>query len=432
MKHFDSDMENYFMITGMFRSGTTLISKILDAHDDISCIPDMFTPFFNAFRDRIAQKKGIKTQPFEYIGDYFADEIQSDLLKEIMKSSLDIEFDHSIDDELVKKLKARGRMTCPKITENLNHLYGNTFKEVYEGLIQFIPRYYGNSRERLCGNKEVWVTEFLPALAYAYPHAKFILVNRDPRAVCASKNAGSLKATDKVKNEKYPWLFLIRQWRKLAILSWILKEFSPLKHRIYYLQYEELLRSPAKKISEICAFLNIPLDEKMLDPDDFKDGRGNKWIQNSSYNCVGKEDGYLVFNDKKGIFDQTRIDKWKEVLSQEEIEFIEQLCFPEMRLFGYKFQGSGNLGLHDDLLFNSPVIPADELQEWIQKYYRDMTASAQLKEMSQEMIRQKLLIINNKLAEKIDSKAIESYFYDIKYYKKARDLMTTSIITEIN
>lgn len=425
MEPFENDMKNYFMITGMFRSGTTLVSKILDAHGEISCTPDMFTPFFNAFRDCLAQKKGIKTKPFEYIGDYFADEKQLDIFKEIMGSSLDIEFDHSIDEELLKRLKARGRMTCPKITENLNHLDGKTFKDVYERLIQFIPKYYANSQERLVGNKEVWMTEFLPAVACAYPNAKFIVVNRDPRAVCASKNVGSIKATDKVKNEKYPWLFLIRQWRKLAILSWILKEFFPFRNRIYYLQYEELLRSPAEKINEMCAFLNIHMDERMLDPNNFKDGRGNKWIQNSSYNCVGKEDGYLVFNDKIGKFDQTRIDKWKEVLSLNEIEFIEQLCFAEMRLFGYEFQGSGKLGLQDDILFNSPMIPVEEMQEWIQEYYRDMTVLSQLKEMSQEIIRQKMLVMEGKLAEKVGTKVIESYFYDIRYYQKARDLFTT-------
>ncbi len=420
------NMEKYFMITGMFRSGTTLFSKILNAHDEIVCVPDMFTPFFNAFRDKVANKMGLQTEPLRYIGDYFADEKQLMLLKQNLKASLEMKFERTADEKLLKRLKARGRLTCPRIAENLNSLQGETYKEAYQDLIDYIPKYYGNGKEKLIGNKEVWVTEFLPALAEAYPKAKFILVNRDPRAVCASKNVASVKGSQNVHNEKYPWLFLIRQWRKLAILAWVFKEFAVFKDRLLYLQYEDLLRSPEETIREMCNFLEIHLDKKMLNPQRFIDGKGKKWIQNSSYNCIDKDDGFLVFKDKNALFDTTRIDKWKEVLGLKELEFIEQLCFPEMKLFGYEFYGSGKLGIPDKILFDAPMIDVTEMQNWIQKHYQDRTKVTQVNELSKEKLRQQMLIMPDEVAHRLDPKIIESYFVDVRYYDKVRGLLGTS------
>lgn len=407
----------------MFRSGTTLVSKVLNAHDEIVSVPDMFTPFFNAFRDAVAKQIGVKTQPLEYLGDYFANEHQFSILNANLRASMDLSYNHSKEELLLTALQSRGRMTCPAIVKHLNRLEGATHKEVYKNLMQYILTCYGNGQEKLFGNKEVWVTEFIPTLAKAYPKAKFIVVNRDPRAVCASKNVASTKASAKIQHEKYPWLFLIRQWRKLAILAWLLKEDPDFRDRIFYLQYEDLLTNPEEIIRQMCDFLGIELDHKMLDPNCFKDGNGEKWLQNSSYNAIDKRDGFLVFKDNQAKFDNSKINKWKEVLTLKETEYIEQLCHTEMKLFGYDFVGTGEFGLNDELVLKPPLISPKELQPWIQPIYEQHTHTSNVNEMAKEKIRQQMLLLSNDLVQKIDPKVIKSYFIDNKYFKTAREVL---------
>jgi hypothetical protein len=188
-------------------------------------------------------------------------------------------------------------------------------------------------------------------------------------------------------------------------------------------QYEELLKNPKVKINEICDFLEIKADKKMLDHNCYTNGDGEKWIQNSSYNAIGKNDGHLVFLDKNAAFDTSCIDKWKNNLSSEIVEFIEQLCFPEMKLYGYEFCGSGRYGITDNILFDLPIIPVEEMQEWIQKLYKNQTKVSLLNDIAKEKVRQKMLTTKKVIAERIDQNVIESYFYNQRYFEKARTLI---------
>ncbi|MFW6289777.1 MAG: sulfotransferase [Mariniphaga sp.] len=73
-------MENFF-ITGMFRSGTTLLARMLNTHKDIACASDPFRPFFNCFRDYIAKEIDVQVNPYDPLGSYFTDKKQYNLLK---------------------------------------------------------------------------------------------------------------------------------------------------------------------------------------------------------------------------------------------------------------------------------------------------------------------------------------------------------------
>jgi len=43
---------NSFFITGMFRSGTTLISRMFQSHPEIACASDPYAPLFKEFRNQ--------------------------------------------------------------------------------------------------------------------------------------------------------------------------------------------------------------------------------------------------------------------------------------------------------------------------------------------------------------------------------------------
>ena len=389
-----------FFITGMFRSGTTLLARMLHTHKNIVCASDPYRPFFNYFRYHLTQNLDKNIAPYDPLGDYFAKD-QIDLFNTIQNSTLELEFPvEQESDRLLNKIQAHGKLFSPKIIDNLEEIQGTTFKEIYNYLLSYVPKYYGQGREKCEGTKEVWTTEFVAPLAKTYPNRKFILVVRDPRAVAASKN---------VKEDKYPWLFLIRQWRKLAILTWVYNNRSDFKDRVLLVKYEELVKFPTDTAEQMCDFLNIKLDERILKPSNFVDGKGEKWLQNTSY------------KNKKASFNTDSVDKWKDVLQPKEIKFIEKLCFSEMNLFGYQFAEAKGLKLNNDLLLNPPFIKKNNLANWIQEYYKNRTKTSYLNELAKEEVRNQFILSSQDLLDNIDEQVLQEYFLKQQFLKEIRN-----------
>ena len=73
----------------MFRSGTTLLARALNAHPSIACASDPMAPLFNSFRHDVASNKYRDSHGrFEPLGDYF--EQDSDLLESIWESDFPV------------------------------------------------------------------------------------------------------------------------------------------------------------------------------------------------------------------------------------------------------------------------------------------------------------------------------------------------------
>ena len=64
--------ENLLLVTGMVRSGTTLISRSIDAHPMIACPPDPFIGFFIALHnDLLSIEYGDSFDPKTPLSDFF-------------------------------------------------------------------------------------------------------------------------------------------------------------------------------------------------------------------------------------------------------------------------------------------------------------------------------------------------------------------------
>ena len=48
-------MNGNFLVSGMFRSGTTMFARMLHANPNIVCASDPFAPLFKSYRNTIAQ-----------------------------------------------------------------------------------------------------------------------------------------------------------------------------------------------------------------------------------------------------------------------------------------------------------------------------------------------------------------------------------------
>jgi hypothetical protein len=385
-------------VSGMFRSGTTLLARMLNAHPDIVLASDPFLPFLKQLRDELAAEVLPRqdVRPMAPLGDYFADAGELSLYKAVQQASLQRPMKPSVREQLWPVIKDFARPYSPKLTDRLDELKGDTFSELYTDMLRLTGAVYGEGGEACVGSKEVWATEFTPVLHRGIAGVKSIFIVRDPRAVCASKNA-----TD----EKYTFLFLTRQWRKLASLAWYYSQTAPYCNEVLLLRYEDLVGDAEAVGQRICSFLDVQYSAKIIDAASLKGGDGSSWRRNSTYGDL-QGDGAI---SSKGV------DRWKRVLNKSEIELIEQLAFPLMSLFGYAPISAPGLEMPNRLLFDPPEVDYDELADWIRDYIQvdNITNS---KEMAKEYLRLNALKAGGHLHKEI----IESLFLDVEIYNACR------------
>lgn len=387
-------MSKQLFVFGMFRSGTTLLARMLDTHEAIVCASDPIRPFYNAVRDSVAAERNVDCDPYDPLGAYFADEAALDLYDAIQSTTFDRPFDRD-PDELLSRIVDHCEPFSPYIADALDaeQTTGDSFADVFEQLLAEVPAQYGSGDEGWIASKEVWTTEFTPAVKDTLPDSKFILMVRDPRAVCASKYT---------REAKYPWLFLARQWRKLALLT---HQYATHDRRVdddvLVVRYEDLVTTPERTARRMCEFLDIELDERILRPGEFTDGRGEPWIQNTSY------------DDEEPSFNTDSVRKWEQQLDERVITYIERLCLSEMALFDYKHEYVSETGFTDAELLDPPTVPTDELAEWILAYGGEPTAVDASAEVGREAVRHRLLDANAELFERLDSRLVRSYFLEL-------------------
>jgi hypothetical protein len=376
--------ERLVFCCGMFRSGTTLLGRILNAHPAMSVESDPFLNFFKVMRSDIASTLGLSRPPTAPIGDYYFSRDDVKLLNAVRTADLDSLTNDWDRSELWAFVRRHGQPYAPRIMDRLSEVQGRSYRELLQGMFDLAAA----PRVTIHGVKEVWIDEFIPALAAAFPQMKFIEIVRDPRAVCASKN---------VKAEKYPWLFLCRQWRKLAAIAWShTKQWKSLTGRVLLVRYEDLVREPEKQIRRMTDFLALPFAPEMLDSRNYIGGDGEQWIQNSS------------FDSQTGAVNDSSLEKWRNVLREEEIGFIESICGPEMHLLGYEpvvsTAADGVVSLS-----TAPCVPEKDLAGWIRKQYPSSLADT-VPELAKEQLRADLLSLPAAERVKIDSGLIESAF----------------------
>ena len=341
-----SKVENLF-ITGMFRSGTTLLTRMLNTHKYITVASDPYAPIFKQLRNEVAKK--IFENNFDInmpLDDYYFDKDKNNLFSLIQKLNLNQESINSSKDliKLKKSLSKHMRPYSPRLEKHINKIVSKNFFETYKNGLDEIKNAYGNKDTKILGFKEVWTNEFIPPLIRSFKKIKIIQIIRDPRAVVASNYAK--------KNEKYPLLFLCRQWRKLASLSYLYNE----KYKnILNIKYEDLIENTDVVSREICKFLKIDFDPNILDPSKFKDGNNKSWSQNTSY------------KNSKNQFNISSIYKWKKFLNKSQIKIIESLCGAEMKLFNYKHSSSGITYISGKNIIENDI-KSKELAKWIRPY----------------------------------------------------------------
>lgn len=298
-------------VSAMFRSGSTFIARLLNAHREIVCASDPMRPVFNSLRYDIADRD-YRTQNarFDPIEDYFLSNDR--LFQRVLSSDLDLKIEY--DPSLLLSVIAQRAKPYSGLFSDLIDVEANldTYQDCIAYLLARILEAYGkNKSPRYIGFKEVWSNEFFAPIKASWPDAKAIFIIRDPRAIVASNNSSGAP---------YPTFFMGRQWRKLAMIARRMEKEMP---GTIVLKYEDIVTHPTIVFDRVSNFLGLERSLGEINFEALTDGRGLKWFQNTNYTrTTGPENS------------ATR-ERWRSRISEAEIRTIEFLCCDWMEEFGY-------------------------------------------------------------------------------------------------
>jgi sulfotransferase family protein len=225
----------YLFIVGAPRSGTRLLGRLVNAHPDIAVIHEArFVPGW--FRHR----RGVTHEGF-------------------------------VTPELVEKLAQFERFEQLEVErEQLEQLVAGREQLSYSAFVTGLFDLHGNALgKRLVADKSPRYVRNLPTLHELWPRARFVHLLRDGRDVALSVlswkkvvERGELVANLPTWEEDHTTTVAL-WWERLVRLG--REDGSALGPALYHeLRYEELVADPAAECKSLCAFLDVPYDERML------------------------------------------------------------------------------------------------------------------------------------------------------------------------
>jgi hypothetical protein len=219
----------FVFIVGAPRSGTTLLRRLLDAHPDIAI-----------------------TRETHWI-------------TKVLEGQDPVSPDAPVTPEVLARLRAHRKFARTEVDgPALDRLVSSRTPVSYAELVTKIFDLYGEARgKRLVGDKVPDYVRNLPLLHRLWPAAKVVHLIRDGRDVCTSMLSRErfgrrfpTWAQDPITTAALSWDHLVRRGREAG---------AELPPGIYHeLRYEALVADPAAECRELCGFLGVPDDERML------------------------------------------------------------------------------------------------------------------------------------------------------------------------
>ncbi|MFM7467460.1 MAG: sulfotransferase family protein [Crocinitomicaceae bacterium] len=274
-------------IIGIGRSGSTLLTYLLNNHPEIKAVPEVPLVLFFANDFQNIQKKSIELE--KYTKEYL-DTMQ------LMRPKALVSISNVVFEDLEYETYTG---FCDKVVEQFQMIDSKGVKKVY---VDKNPQY----------------SLFIPELRRIDSKAKFILLVRDYRDNVLSRNK---KQNNKPTNLAY------NAFRN----RFFLKELAKNKNHqdCFVLTYEDLVTFSREKITEVCNFLNVPFDE-----DVFKQIEYNSNDLDVEFNPLN-DFVHAHFSQLNKPITTNAVGKWKKELKESEVQLIESICNDYGVQFGY-------------------------------------------------------------------------------------------------
>jgi len=282
-------------IIGIGRSGTSLLTSLMNSHPNVATVPENYfvTFFYSAFR------------------------------KKTIFSPKQLEMIHDFNIYFERLQPYRGYVYE---TDKANQFIQKPFSGSYHELcIQFYSFYThlnnvnSTSVPSMIIDKNPSNTLYVKELLKLNPKAKFILITRDYRANILSRIESVHIRSKSVIYNAIRWNFFMRY-----TLKWV-KKFNA---KIHTIRYEELVNNPQAVINEICDFLNLT----HFDISAAHEEERKAYLLNDD----DKNDRLVKkYRDLSKPISTNRINAWETNLTQEDIKLAESICGETGAFWGY-------------------------------------------------------------------------------------------------
>jgi hypothetical protein len=283
-------------VVGAPRSGTTMLRLMLDAHPELAIPPETY--FITKAQK---QWRAARRRPGENQVDTFIDSVTGH------KRWPDFHLDAG-------DFERRVRERDPK--------------RLGDGVRVFYEMYAEKIGKPRWGDKTPFYVRKMDVIQKVLPEARFIHLIRDGRGV-----ALSIKdlwfGPDTIEGCAEFWVARIDEAREKA---------ADLPHYIEII-YEDLVRDPEPNLRRIAEFIEIPFDERMVRFYENVDERIGLETPPEEVapdgRVVSTEERMKIMENLRRPPDPSRIDRWREAMSPEDIAKFEAIAGERLRELGY-------------------------------------------------------------------------------------------------
>ncbi len=310
-----SSTDSPVFIVGLSRAGTSLLSRMLDAHSGIAILPETW---WYVVLDRLGCIREF-TNPWQT--SLFFNEVWENL-----KSYRDPAA-RVVADEASKQPGYVG--PTARVLEKLGQAYAR------------------RRNAKIWGEKTPGHALWLPEIRDLFPRARVLFMVRDPRDVLVSYD-------DRWNRGRRDTDYLIRTAALLKFyLVHLLNQPAFPPEQVRWVKYESLTAQPASELEQICRFLDVDFEPSMLD---FHQGH-----QHVEEEMPEGQHHWLLSKPAT----TEHVGRYQQVFSPSQIALVERLLGDEMRALGYPLSNG-----------HSQVFAAHEVKAFAraEAYYAQMLA----------------------------------------------------------
>ncbi len=276
-------------VCGFPKSGTTLLTSLLDGHPELLVFP-VEARLFRTLKN--AEPPEWLTYTLEWSG---------------VRKLVDLS---TYSDDVAAPFRDVDQARFRELVSARWEASGRTPRDLLEGCVTAYAETEGLATDRPWVEKSPEQEHVLPQLAEWWPGLRVIYIVRDPRSAFAAFRKKRRTRGDDLLLERF-----VARWSKSVRCA----ERHAAAHPTHVVRFEDVTGDPRPTLTAVREFLGIAWSDTLLEPTI----RGRSWAGNS------------MFGEQHEGISTAPAERWRERLEAPEVRFIEAWLGPVMRRVGY-------------------------------------------------------------------------------------------------